>query len=76
MFDDQQDSGAGYRNVYAAIVETCGPPAPAPRPGARRDRAACRAHALKLLDVIEDGKMNTPAFVRARDAFATDCAPR
>jgi hypothetical protein len=28
-----------------------------------------------VLDAIEEGRINTPVFVRARDHFAASCAP-
>ena len=40
------------------------------------DRAACHDLAIALNDIIEDDKMNTADFVKARGAFAQSCAPR
>jgi hypothetical protein len=77
MLDGKTDDSADYRQTYAAIVETCGPVAPAPKP---KDpppiRAACRALAMAMVELIEDGKMNARAFVKARDSFAETCPPR
>jgi hypothetical protein len=39
-------------------------------------RAGCRDLAMAMVDLIEDGKMNTKAFVKARDDFAGTCPPR
>jgi hypothetical protein len=76
MLDDNEDNAADYRHAYSAVVESCGPVAPAPAVAARKDTKTCRALALKMLDVMEDGKMNTQGFVRARNAFAQSCPPR
>jgi hypothetical protein len=58
------------------VVQTCGPTGAARTPVAARERSTCRDLALKVLDTIEDGKMNTQAFVQARETFAKSCAPR
>jgi hypothetical protein len=39
MLDGKTDDSADYRQTYAAIVETCGPVAPAPKPKTRRRSA-------------------------------------
>lgn len=77
--DAKTDNTALYRDTYAVVVDTCGPaatraePKPAaPPPG----RDACHDLAAALVDLIEDGKMNTPAFMKARGDFALACAPR
>jgi hypothetical protein len=76
MLDDKDDKSAAYKHAFEAVTQTCGPVAKArdvtpPASG----RAACRELALAVLDVLENGKMTTPAFVRARDVFAQTCAP-
>ena len=77
MLDARLDDTATYRATYAAVVETCGPASPAKRPKAPPpDRDACHDLAAALVDIIEDGKMNTPAFVQARTSFAQACKPR
>lgn len=73
MLDDGKDNTADYRHAYQAVVQTCGSAGTAR--SAPVARSACRDLARKLLDTIEDGKMNTPAFVRVRDAFRVSCAP-
>jgi len=77
MLDAKSDDTANYRATYAAVVETCGPAAPASKPKPEPvDRGACHDLATALVDIIEDGKMNTQAFVRARASFARACPPR
>lgn len=77
MLDDKDDRSAAYRHAYTAVVETCGPASkPAAPPAAVAERAACRDLALALLDLIEENKLNTQAFARARARFAKACAPR
>jgi hypothetical protein len=77
MLDAKTDDSADYRQTYSAIVETCGPVGPAPKPkDPPPSRAACRDRAMAMVDLIEDGKMNTKAFVKARDDFALACPPR
>jgi len=75
--DAKTDNSDDYRHTFSAIVETCGPVAPAPKPKEPPpSRAGCRDLAMAMVDLIEDGKMNTKAFVKARDAFAETCPPR
>ncbi len=77
MLDAKSDDTANYRATYAAVVETCGPAAPVTKPkGLPADRGACHDLATALVDIIEDGKMNTPTFVQARASFAQACPPR
>jgi hypothetical protein len=77
MLDAKTDNSDDYRHTFSAIVETCGPVAPAPKPKEPPpSRAGCRDLAMAMVDLIEDGKMNTKAFVKARDAFAETCPPR
>lgn len=77
MLDDKDDRSAAYRHAYTAVVETCGPASKSAAPPAAggTERAACRDLALKLLDLIEENKLNTQAFARARATFAKACAP-
>jgi hypothetical protein len=76
MIDDKSENSADYRSTYAAVVESCGQDTPAPQPlTPAPDRASCRDQAIGLVDIIEDGKMNTKAFVTARDKFAQTCPP-
>ncbi len=79
LLDAKTDNTALYRDTNAVVVNTCGPaatkaePKPAaPPPG----RDACHDLAAALVDLIEDGKMNTKAFVEARGRFAQACPPR
>lgn len=75
MLDAKEDNTPAYRHAYDAVVQSCGPVAAAPKPEPVQ-REDCPKLALAVLDTIEDGKMNTPAFVRARGRFALACAPR
>ncbi|MGA8651190.1 MAG: hypothetical protein WB677_11300 [Xanthobacteraceae bacterium] len=43
---------------------------------AKSHRDACHDLAAALVDLIEDGKLNTAAFVKARDDVALACPPR
>jgi hypothetical protein len=79
LLDSKMDNTSLYRDTFATVVNTCGPPAPAaastaPQPAP--DRTACHDLASAMTDIIEDDKMNAPAFVKARSAFAQSCAPR
>jgi hypothetical protein len=77
MLDAKEDNTDNYRHTYSAIVETCGPVAPAPKPIVPPpSRDTCRGLAMGMVDLIEDGKMNTKAFVKGRDSFAETCPPR
>lgn len=77
---DKRDT-ALYRDTYRVVVDGCGRqtpirkrPANEPPPG-NADRTTCSAFAAALIDLIEDDKMNTPAFVPARNRFARACPP-
>ncbi|HUC51898.1 MAG TPA: hypothetical protein VMA30_21125 [Xanthobacteraceae bacterium] len=76
------DNTALYRETFATVVNGCGPASPESAPAATSqaasppDRAACDDLAGAMTDLIEDDKMNTAAFVKARSAFARSCAPR
>jgi hypothetical protein len=79
LLDGKMDNGALYRETFATVViNTCGPAVPAApaQPAASSDRSACDDLATAMTDLIEDDKMNTAAFVKARSAFAQSCAPR
>jgi hypothetical protein len=78
LLDGKMDNTALYRETYATVVNNCGPAAPTalPQPAAAPNRAACDDPASAMTDLIEDDKMNTPDFVKARTAFALSCAPR
>ncbi len=80
MLDDKTDNSADYRHAYDAVTQSCGPASPKKPTSApaiaSAERGSCRDLALKLLDIIEDGKMNTQGFVRARETFAQSCPPR
>ena len=75
MLDDKDDKSADYRNAFNAVTQTCGPLAKARGDVTPSPRAECRSLALAVLDAIEGGRIQTPAFVRARDQFAVSCAP-
>jgi hypothetical protein len=74
MLDGKDDTSAGYKHAFEAVTQTCGPVAKA-RDITASPRGSCGKLALAVLDAIEDGKINTPVFVRARDSFAASCAP-
>jgi hypothetical protein len=77
FLDAKTDNTALYRDTYGVVVNTCGPMARAPKsaePPPGRD--ACHDLAAAMIDIIEDGKMNSAAFVTARDRFALACPPR
>ena len=74
MLDSKDDKSADYRHAFEAVTQTCGPVAKA-REMTASPRASCGKLALAVLDAIEEGKINTPVFVRARDVFAASCAP-
>jgi hypothetical protein len=78
LLDGKMDNTALYRETFATVVNSCGPAAPAApsSPAATPDRAACDDLASAMTDLIEDDKMNTPDFVKARSTFAQSCAPR
>jgi hypothetical protein len=78
LLDGKMDNTALYRETFATVVNTCGPAAPAQpvQPAAAPDRSACDDLANAMTDLIEDDKMSTADFVKARGAFAQSCAPR
>jgi hypothetical protein len=79
LLDAGKDDGALYRDTYAVVVTTCGPASPIKRPTAPPSpvgRAQCSALAAAMVDLIEDDKMESAEFVRAREAFADACTPR
>jgi hypothetical protein len=77
LLDGKMDNTALYRETFATVVNSCGPAAPASTSQSpRADRAACDHLASAMTDLIEDDKMNTADFVKARSAFAQSCAPR
>lgn len=74
LLDRGEDTSGDYRNAYSGVVLGCGP---APRPAkVMADRDVCRDLALRMLDAIEDGRLQSQDFALARDAFAANCAPR
>jgi hypothetical protein len=77
LIDAKTDNTALYRDTYGVVVNTCGPVTTASATSAPPpSRDACHDLAAALVDLIEDGKMNTAAFVKARGDFAQACAPR
>jgi len=77
LLDGKMDNTVLYRETFTTVVNSCGPAAPtsaSPPPAA--DRSACDGLARAMTDLIEDDKMNTADFVKARTAFAQSCAPR
>jgi len=77
LLDANTDNTALYRDTFAVVVNTCGAVSPASKPkDPRPGRAGCHDLAAAMVDLIEDEKLNTAAFVNARDAFAQTCPPR
>jgi hypothetical protein len=77
LLDSNSDNTTLYRDTFAVVVNTCGPISPAPKPKDESSRrAGCQDLAAAMVDLIEDEKLNTAAFTKARDAFAQACAPR
>jgi hypothetical protein len=75
MLDDGDLKSADYRHAFTAVVGTCGPVARsklAPKPAGA---AQCRTLAGRMLDEIEEGRLNGKAFVEVRDTFAQGCGP-
>jgi hypothetical protein len=74
MLDSGDDTSGDYRAAYSGVVQSCGP---APRPAkVMADRNICRDLALKMLDAIEDGRLQSQDFALARNSFAANCTPR
>jgi hypothetical protein len=80
LLDAGNDDTQLYRDTYHVVVDICGPVvrAPLPQEPLRElpSRETCRNLAAALLDLIEDGKMSSSAFVKARGDFAAACRPR
>jgi hypothetical protein len=77
LIDAKTDNAALYRDTFGVVVNTCGPVATAPAPSVPPPhRDACHDLAVALVELIEDGKMDTATFVKARGDFALACAPR
>jgi hypothetical protein len=75
MLDAKEDDTADYRHAYDGLTQTCGPAGmPSAQPPSPREE--CVKLAVAVLDVIEENKINTQAFVHARTRFAMSCAPR
>lgn len=76
--DANQQGTADYADAFRGVTQTCGPGARSRKPpGATvfSEPRACRRLALRMLDTIEAGRMNSEAFARARNSFARDCSP-
>jgi len=77
MLDAGADNTVNYRDTYTAVVQTCGPAVPAPKPKEPPpSRAACHDLAAAMVDEIENDQMETSSFSAARNNFAEICAPR
>ena len=77
LLDANTDNTALYRDTFAVVVSTCGLVSPVPKPkDPPPGRAGCHDLAASMVDLIEDEKLNTAAFVKARDTFAQTCPPR
>jgi hypothetical protein len=77
LLDANSDNTALYRDTFAVVVNTCGLVSPAPKlEGQPVGRTACHDLAAAMVDLIEDGQLNTAAFVKTRNGFAQTCPPR
>jgi hypothetical protein len=77
LLDSGKDNTALYRDTYDIVVNTCGPAVHSEKTAQPpQSRAACDGLAAAMTDLIEDDKMDAPAFTDARDAFARACAPK
>jgi hypothetical protein len=79
LLDANNDNTSLYRDTFAVVVNTCGPSGPKPEPkpdAAPPARDGCHDLAAALVDLIEDGKMNTAAFAKMRGDFVLACPPR
>jgi hypothetical protein len=76
--DNSEEQSADYTDAARAVIETCGRRTRAVQPDgavAAGRRKECRALALKMLDELEEARVNTQVFARARDSFARRCGP-
>lgn len=76
MIDAEEQDKSLYRSTAKEVVDTCGPAAKtaaAATPAPKFDRDQCGKLAVTMLDTIEDGKLDTPQFAQARDAFSGQC---
>jgi hypothetical protein len=77
LLDFGKDNTALYRDTYDIVVHSCGPAARSEKAShPPQSRAACDGLAAAMVDLIEDDKMDTPAFTDARSVFARTCPPR
>jgi hypothetical protein len=77
LLDSGKDNDALYRDTFDVVVNTCGPARRSSKlPQTARGRAACHDLAAAMVDLIEDDKVDSVAFIDARDTFARSCAPR
>jgi hypothetical protein len=79
MLDGKMDDSPLYRETFGVVVNTCGPATNAAQPAPLQmqpDRAACHELAAAMTGLIEDDKMNSAGFAKARIAFAQRCGPR
>ena len=72
--DEKQQAGGEYAHAYQ-VVDTCGPVRKRASSKPVSDPAACRELVLKMLEEIEENRMNRRAFVTVRNDFAGRCAP-
>jgi hypothetical protein len=76
--DAGDEKGRDYAHAYT-MVDSCGPVRTAKSKSSAvqpvADRALCRDLALKMLDELDENRMNRPSFVKVRDAFAEKCGP-
>ena len=76
LLDSKEDNTADYRSAYDGVVQTCGPATGATSASPPSPREDCGKLAVAVLNLIEDGKINTQGFVAARTRFALSCAPK
>jgi hypothetical protein len=78
LLDAGKDDTPLYRDTFLTVVKTCGrhlpdpPPVADPLPG----RDACHTLAAAMVDLIEDNKIDTLQFIKARTTFERVCLPR
>jgi len=75
MLDAGEQGTADYRSTAQSVVQTCGRSSGRTLSSPQVNQVQCRQLALSMLDAIEDGKMNSQAFVLTRDNFARSCSP-
>jgi hypothetical protein len=77
--DDGKEKTGEYAHAFVGVVDTCGPARPAKARSIPAqpvtDRGFCRNLALRMLDELDENRINRPSFVKVRDEFAVKCGP-